>query len=73
MPTPSLTDLLREQFPTATFDPADGALAIGSFPEWDSLAHFNFLMLVEERYGIRFSMEQMAELKSLAAIAAAIG
>jgi len=38
---------------------------VGSFHEWDSLAHFNFLIFVEEAYGIRFDVEEMSELKSL--------
>lgn len=70
--TNSLSDLLRQQFPQAAFDAADPDLALGSFSEWDSLAHFNFLMLVEETFGVRFSVEQMAELKSLSAIRAAL-
>jgi len=65
---PALTDLLREQFPSSTIPENTENLAIGSFAEWDSMAHFNFLMLVEENYDVRFSVEQMAELKSLAQI-----
>jgi acyl carrier protein len=71
MTTP-LSDLLKEQFPTASFDPGDATLGVGAFPEWDSLAHFNFLMLVEESYGVRFSVDQMTKLVSLAAIRAAL-
>ena len=63
-----LHELLKQQFPAARFDPQDPDLKPGSFPEWDSLAHFNFLMLIEESYGIRFSMQEMSALKSLAAI-----
>ena len=69
---PTLPDLLHSHFPDAVFDAADPHVSIGAFPAWDSLAHFNFLMLVEETYGVRFSMEEMAELKSLSAIATII-
>lgn len=62
---PTLTDLLRKQFPNSDIPDASGDLAIGSFPEWDSLAHFNFMLLVEENYDVRFSIEEMGELKSL--------
>ena len=72
MPDPSLPSLLREFFPDAVFDAGDPALGPGSFAEWDSLAHFNFLMLVEETYGVRFPMEELPQLTSLAAIAAAL-
>lgn len=36
------------------------------------LAHFNLLLLIEETYGVRFSKEQLAELKSLSQITAAL-
>ncbi len=63
-----LTELLKSQFPKSNFNAEDNALQVGSFPEWDSLAHFNFLLLVEESCGVRFSVEEMADLKSLADI-----
>lgn len=70
--TRTLTDLLKEQFPDSTIPEDSSNLAIGSFAEWDSIAHFNFLLLVEETHGVRFSVEQMAELKSLAEIQLAL-
>lgn len=69
MPHPSLADVLRQQFPTATIPADETLLRIGAFPEWDSMAHFNLLLLVEETYGIRFSVDEMSELKSLNDIA----
>lgn len=68
----TLTDLLREQFPNSHIPDNANNLAIGSFAEWDSLAHFNFLLLVEENYNVRFTVEEMAELKSLQDIEAAL-
>ena len=65
MTNPSLPNLLKLQFPTARFDEKAPDLAVGSFPEWDSVAHFNFLLLVEETYGVRFTMDEMTGLKSL--------
>lgn len=65
-----LEALVQEQFPTAKFNPDDPRLGVGSFPEWDSLGTFNLLLLVEQTYGVRFSTEEMAELKSVAAIRA---
>ncbi|HEU0117283.1 MAG TPA: acyl carrier protein [Alphaproteobacteria bacterium] len=41
---------------------------MGSFPEWDSMAHFNFLLRIEETYGIRFTVDEMMSFKSLADI-----
>jgi len=70
--TKRLPDLLKEAFATATFDPKDPDLGIESFPEWDSLGNFNFLLLVEETYGIRFSVDEITELKNLRQIQAAL-
>ncbi len=66
-----LKDVLRRQFPKAILPEGDD-LCVGAFPEWDSLGHFNFLMRVEERFDVRFSMEEMTELKGLKQIAAAL-
>jgi acyl carrier protein len=68
---PKLRALLQQQFPDAAI-PDGTDLAVGSFPAWDSLGHFNFLMLVEESYDVRFSVDEMAELKGLPEIAGAL-
>jgi acyl carrier protein len=65
----TLLDLLRQHFPDSRIPDNTDNLAVGSFAEWDSMAHFNFLLLIEEHYGVRFSVEEMAELKSLQNIA----
>ncbi len=70
---PTIPNLLKQQFPDALFDPDNAELKVGAFPEWDSLAHFNLLLLIEETYGIRFSTEEMAELKSIPAIRSSLG
>jgi acyl carrier protein len=70
-PSPKLIALLQQQFPKAAI-PSMDSLAVGSFPEWDSLGHFNYLMLVEETFDVRFSVDEMAELKGLDQIAAAL-
>lgn len=63
-----LIAVLSEQFPTATIPDDCSSLALGDFEEWDSLGHFNFLLAVEEAFSIQFSVEQMAELKTLGQI-----
>lgn len=60
-----IDNLLQQVFPESDFDPNDPELGIGAFPEWDSLANFNLLMLIEETYSVRFSVDDMAELKTL--------
>jgi acyl carrier protein len=65
----TLEHLLRQHFPGVVFDDSDD-LRVGSLPDWTSLAHFNFLLLVEESYGVRFSVDEMSDLKSIADIRA---
>lgn len=72
MSHPRLIDLLRQHFPNVAINGPLGSLTVDSFAEWDSLAHFNFLMLVEENYGVRFSVDEMSELKGLEQIARAL-
>lgn len=59
-----LIALVRQQFPQASVNEQEG-LGLGSFPEWDSLGHFNLLLLVEQHYAVRFEPHELAELKSL--------
>jgi acyl carrier protein len=65
-----LEDLLRQQFPTASIADDISDLRVGSFPEWSSLAHFNFLLLVEETFHLQFTVDEMSELKSICDIRA---
>ena len=37
-------------------------LEIGSIKEWDSLSHMTLFLELEQRLGIRFSIEEMTEL-----------
>lgn len=63
-----LIQVLRDTFPDAVFDPEDPSLGLGSFPQWDSLGNFNLLLQVEAAAGVRFSSEEISEIKSLAGI-----
>ena len=38
---------------------------MGQVKGWDSLGNLNFLLKIEEKFKIRFSIEQMSELKSI--------
>ncbi|MGL6475984.1 acyl carrier protein [Aeromonas hydrophila] len=64
-----LIALAHQQFPQAS---VNALSALGSFPEWDSLGHFNLLLLVEQHYAVRFEPHELAELKSLADIQQAL-
>ena len=62
-----LLQVLKNTFPIVEID-SSKILTVGSFPEWDSLGHFTFLMAVEGEFGIQFSTEEISELKSLVQI-----
>ncbi|PJG58432.1 acyl carrier protein [Aeromonas cavernicola] len=59
-----LINLVSQQFPHANLDHPQ-ALGLGCFPEWDSLGHFNLLLLIEQHFAIRFEPEELAMLKNL--------
>jgi acyl carrier protein len=59
-----LEDLLRQQFPSVPLNDISD-LQVGSFHEWSSLAHFNFLLQVEEAFHIQFTVDEMSELRSI--------
>jgi len=40
-------------------------LEINSFMEWDSIGNLNLLLEVEKKFGFKFSMEEMSEIKSI--------
>ncbi|KHN64084.1 acyl carrier protein [Aeromonas hydrophila] len=64
-----LIALAHQQFPQTS---VNAQSALGSFPEWDSLGHFNLLLLVEQHYAVRFEPHELAELKSLTDIQQAL-
>ena len=64
-----LIALVCQQFPQASINEQS---ALGSFPEWDSLGHFNLLLLIEQHYAVRFEPQELVELKSLADIRQAL-
>ena len=61
---------VKEFFPTV--DLTKENLGVGSIPEWDSMAHFNFLLFLEEKFSVRFTMEEISELKTLRQIKKAL-
>ena len=67
-----LRGVLRAAFPTATLPEICDDLKAGDIPEWDSLGNFSLLLAVEESYNVRFTTDQVAELKSIEQIYQAI-
>jgi acyl carrier protein len=72
MTKPRLSDLMRDYFEGVDFDPDAPGLGAGAFEAWDSFAHFNLLLLIEESYAVRFSVDDMTNLKGVADIRAAL-
>ena len=44
-----------------------------SIKAWDSLAHLNLILALEQRFGCTFDPDQIPELVTVEAIAAAVG
>ena len=63
-----LSDLFNTVFPTADPNIPFESLELNSIPEWDSLGNLNLLLRIEERFDIRFSSEELSEIKSIKAI-----
>jgi acyl carrier protein len=70
--TIKIEDILKKQFPDLNVAGDVDALTIGSAAKWDSLNHFNLLLLIESSYGVRFSNEEISELKTVGVIRAAL-
>lgn len=47
-------------------------LSMGDLQSWDSLGNFNLILAIETEFGVRFSMEQMAKIRSVKAIVEAL-
>lgn len=63
-----IASLVEQLFPQAGLDLDNPELGPGSCPEWDSLAHFNLLLLVEETYGVQFTTDELSSLRTLGQI-----
>ena len=40
-------------------------LEVGEVEFWDSLSHLNFMLAVEEKFKVRFSIDEMTNIKSI--------
>ena len=65
--------VFTETFPTATINVPILDMKHGDIEEWDSLGNFNLLLAYEEFYGVRFTMEEMTNIKSIQAIVETLG
>jgi acyl carrier protein len=47
-------------------------LAAGDVETWDSFNHINLILAIEDRFGIEFSTEEIADLKSVGDLVGAL-
>ncbi len=60
-----LTEIFTSVFPDSTIQNSILNLQLGDIEEWDSQGHLSLLLSIEDFYNIRFTMDQMAEIKSI--------
>ena len=47
----------------------NAASSIDTIPEWDSMAHLNICLAIQDSFGIKLDMDTIGELTSVAALA----
>lgn len=60
-----ILNILRKLFPKIKIKNKKKDYFVGDFKDWDSLSNLNFLMSLEKKFKIRFTINEMSELKSL--------
>lgn len=60
-----IENILYEVFSVNKFPKNIEELKYEDFNEWDSLGNFNLLLAVEEFYNIRFTMEEITNIRSV--------
>ena len=61
----NLREVLVEVFANSNIPKEIDNLKMGDFEEWDSLGNFNLILAIEQKYGIRFNMEDLENLTSI--------
>jgi acyl carrier protein len=60
-----IENILYEVFSVNKFPKKIQELKYEDFNEWDSLGNFNLLLAVEEFYSVRFTMEEIINIRSV--------
>lgn len=63
-----IKNILRDVFPKDKIPNDIINLQMGDTPSWDSLGNFNLILTIETQFGIRFSIEQISEVRSVSKI-----
>ena len=61
----NLLNCLKEIFRKERIPKNIENLQFGSFDSWDSLAHLNLLLLIEKKFKVKFSLEEMYKIKTV--------
>lgn len=61
----SLRKILLDTFSKSDIPENIDDLEMGDIDEWDSIGNFNLILAIEQKYGIRFNMEDLDNLKSV--------
>lgn len=67
-----LKELLSEVFANSEIPETISNVEINDITEWDSMGNFNLLLAVEERFNIRFDLEEMSEIRSVPSLVEAL-
>ena len=61
----NLSNCLKEIFGKKRIPKNIENLKFGSFDSWDSLTHLNLLLLIEKKFKVKFSFEEMYKIKTI--------
>jgi acyl carrier protein len=61
----SLRKIIVDTFSKSNIPENIDNLKMGDIDEWDSIGNFNLILAIEQKYGIRFNMEDLDNLKSV--------
>lgn len=67
-----LKELLSEVFANSEIPETISNVEINDITEWDSMGNFNLLLAVEEKFDIRFDLEEMSEIRSVPSLVEAL-
>ena len=63
-----LRTCLKEIFPEENIKKDITTLKIVSFKRWDSLNHLNLMLLIEKKFKIKFTIDEMTSIKKISEI-----
>ena len=64
----SLRVVLIKTFNNSDVPNSINNLAMGDLKDWDSLGNFNILLAIEQKYQIKFDLDEMSKIRSIADI-----